>query len=66
MSGDFAWLAEHSLEIYRKYAGKCIAVLNGEVVGVGDTVLDAAEQAEKDHPGADCILEKVEADTDRV
>ena len=36
MSDDFAWLTEHSQEIYDKYAGKWIAVLHGEVVGVGD------------------------------
>jgi hypothetical protein len=63
---DFAWLTEHSKEIHEKYAGKWIAVLNGEVVGVGDTAVEAAEQAEVGHPGCDCIFEKVERDTDVI
>ncbi|MDX2200620.1 MAG: DUF5678 domain-containing protein [Phycisphaerae bacterium] len=63
---DFAWLTENSLEIQRKYAGKWIAVLNGEVIGAGSTATEAAEQAESKAPGADYILEAVETDTDRV
>ncbi|TWT45381.1 hypothetical protein RAS1_18040 [Phycisphaerae bacterium RAS1] len=65
MSSDFAWLTEHSIEIYQQYAGKCIAVLDGEIVGVGDTVVEAAEEAEKKHPGANYILEAVDS-ADRV
>ena len=37
---DFGWLAEHSREIYEKYAGKWIAVYNGAVVGVAQPVGD--------------------------
>jgi hypothetical protein len=66
MSGDFAWLTENSREIYEKYAGRWIAVLNGEVVGVGDTAVEAANQAETKHPGGDYILEKVERDVDVI
>ena len=66
MSTDFAWLAEHSLDIYEKYAGRWIAVLNGEVVGVGETAVEAADQAESKHPGADYLLEAVDPETDRV
>ncbi|MBL8880549.1 MAG: hypothetical protein JNG88_15660 [Phycisphaerales bacterium] len=65
MSADFAWLVEHSHEIYEKYAGKCIAVLNEEVIGVGDTVLEAAKQAEEKHPGTNYILDYVDT-VDRV
>ncbi len=60
MSADFAWLTDHSVEVYEKYAGKCIAVLNGEVVGVGATITEAAEQAEAAHPLARFILESVD------
>jgi hypothetical protein len=66
MSSDFAWLVEHGPEIYQKYAGKWIAVLNGEVVGVGDTATAAADQAEAKHPGEDYILEAVDPDSERV
>ncbi len=66
MSGDFAWLAEHSREIYEKYAGQWIAVLNGEVVGVGATATEAAAQAEQRHPGGDYILEAVDPEPERV
>lgn len=62
MSDDFAWLTERSREIYEQYPRKWIAVLDGQVVGVGDTATDAAERAEKDHPGADYVLESVEAE----
>jgi len=66
MSSDFAWLTEHSLEIYEKYAGKWIAVYGGAVVGVGETAVEAAEQAEAKHPGAEFILEAVDAESERV
>ena len=63
---DLTWLTNSSVEDYEKYAGKCIAVLNGKVVGVGTTVVEAAEEAEKSHPGGNYVLEKVEADTERL
>jgi hypothetical protein len=66
MSTDFAWLAEHSRDIYEKYAGQWIAVLNGEIVGVGETAQEAADQAEAKHPGADYLLEAVDPEPERV
>jgi hypothetical protein len=39
---DFNWLADHGPELFSKYAGKWIAVHDGQVVGVGDTALEAA------------------------
>jgi hypothetical protein len=66
MSGDFAWLTEHSRENYEKYAGKWIAVLEADVVGVGETAVEAADEAERKHPSADYILEKVERDVDVI
>lgn len=66
MSDDFAWLTEHSLEIYEKYAGKWIAVLNGEIIGVGTTATEAATQAEVAHPDSDYLLEAVDAEPERV
>ena len=66
MTDDFAWLTEHSQEIYDKYAGKWIAVLDGEVVGVGATATEAAEQADAGHPDADYILEAVDPEPERI
>lgn len=62
----FAWLTEHSQEIFDKYAGKWIAVYNGTVVGVGDTATEAADQAEKVHPNSPFILEAVDPEPERV
>ncbi|RMF74060.1 MAG: hypothetical protein D6744_14970 [Planctomycetota bacterium] len=66
MTNDFAWLTEHSREIYNKYAGKWIAVLDGEVIGVGDTATEAAAQAEATHPRTEYILEAVDPEPERI
>lgn len=63
---DFNWIAEHGLELYTKYRGKWIAVCDNEVVGIGDTAVEASEQAEKARPGRRFILEAIEHDTDVV
>jgi hypothetical protein len=65
-SPDFAWLMEHGEEIAERYAGKWIAVRNGEVIGVGDTAVEAAEQADEKAPEGDYILEAVEANADVI
>lgn len=65
-SPDFTWLMEHGEEIVEKYAGKWIAVYNQEVIGVGDTAVEAAEQAEETVPQADYVLEAVEASADVI
>ena len=31
------WLAKHMDELIDKYPGKIVAIMNGEIVGVGDT-----------------------------
>lgn len=61
---DFAWLTDHSLELSREYAGKWIAVHNGEVVGVGDTATEAAEQASAKVGDANFILEALDESAD--
>lgn len=66
MSDDFAWLTEHSRDIYERYAGKWIAVLHGEVIAVGDTAVEVATEAEREHPSGNYILEKVERDVDVI
>ena len=66
MSSDFAWLTEHSLEIHEEYMGKWIAVSGCEVVGVGATATEAAEQAKGKRPDAPFILELVDPELERV
>ncbi len=66
MSGDFAWLTEHSRQICEEYSGKWVAVLNGEIIGVGDTATEAAQRAEQEHEGADYILESVDPEPERI
>jgi len=65
-SSDFAWLVEHSTEIFDEYAGKWIAVHNGEVIGVGETATEAAENARKKSGDGQFILEAVDAEGDVV
>jgi len=65
-TADFAWLADQGSEFFRLYAGKCIAVLNGEVIGVGDTATEAVDQAEKRAPGADYVLEAIDTTADVI
>lgn len=63
---DFNWLADQGADFYLRYAGKCIAVFNGEVIGVGETVTEAAAQAEEKAPGADYVLEAIDASADVI
>jgi hypothetical protein len=65
-SPDFAWLVEHSPEVFEKYAGRWIAVHDGEVIGVGETATEAAERAREKAPESQFILEAVDAEGDVV
>jgi hypothetical protein len=65
-SSDFAWLVDHSDEIAQQYAGKWIAVHDGQVIGVGETAVEAAQQARQQEPEAEFILEAVDPDADVV
>lgn len=63
---DFSWLAEHAPELFRQYAGKWIAVRNGEVIGVGATATEAARQAHEKAEDGEFILEAVDAEADVI
>jgi len=65
-SADFNWLTEKGPELFEKYRGKWIAVHAGEVIGVGDTAPEAAERAREKAPGAEFILEAVDAEADVI
>lgn len=65
-SPDFAWLIEHSEEIFEKYKGLWIAVADQRVVGQGETATEAAEQARAEVGDKPFILEAVEDEADVI
>ena len=66
MDYDFNWLTDNYPENQERYAGKWIAVCDGEVVGVGDTATEAAEQARQASPDKPYILQKIDEEVERV
>lgn len=65
-ASDIAWLAEHGPEIDREYAGRWVAVFNGRIIGVGDTAVEAAEQARRVCSPGEYILHAVDANADAI
>jgi hypothetical protein len=61
---DCDWLAEHGLELSARYPGKWVAVYDEQVIGVGETVAEANEQAIQRRPQRDFILEQINVDVD--
>ena len=66
MTDDFNWLVEHGADVVRDYAGKWIAVCDGQVVGVGETATEAADKARSTVGDKSFILEAVEAEADVI
>ena len=46
------WYSEHFEELVKKYAGKAIAVVDGEIVAVAETEKKADQFAREKHPDA--------------
>ncbi len=65
-ASDFTWIAEHSPELSERYAGQWIAVRDAEVVGVGDTASEAADEARRRLPDGDFILEAIDHEADVI
>jgi len=65
-SSNVNWLAEHGLELFSKYAGKWIAVHDGNIVGVGDTAPEAAAEARKKVGDEKFILEALDVSGDVI
>ncbi len=61
---DCDWLAEHSLDLAIWYPGKWIAVRDGRVIAVGDTLAEANREAIQKRPEHDFILEQISTDVD--
>ncbi len=66
LDADFSWMTDHSLELFSRYAGKWIAVRDGEVIGVGDTAVEAAQQARQKAPDGQFILEAIDTNADVI
>jgi len=49
MQEDFDWMMEHSEQIWEKYKGKYIAIVNKEVF-VGDSRYEARQKAKEKYP----------------
>ena len=56
---DFVWLSKHTPGLQEEYAGKWIAVVNEEVVGSGDTAIEAYNQSRKRYPEIKPLLDVV-------
>lgn len=63
---DFAWLTDHGVEIFEKYAGKWIAVRDEKIIAVGNTASEAVNEATLVAPDGDFILEGVDFEADVI
>lgn len=50
MEKDDLWIVEHFSELVTKYAGKAIAVVNEQLVAVGDTEVEVELIARQKYP----------------
>ena len=50
MDKDDFWIVEHFSELVTKYAGKYIAVVNQELVAIGDSGSEVEAKARKKNP----------------
>ena len=60
------WYTEHFEELVRKYGGKSIAVVSGEIVAVADSERNADQLARKSHPGTAPLVFTVPTEEDLV
>jgi hypothetical protein len=58
-SKTFKWLVEHTPQFQEKYSGKWIAVVRQEIAGIGNTALDAYQQAKEKYPKSTPLLDFV-------
>lgn len=62
----FSSLSDHASELSERLVGSWIAVRDGEVVGIGKTVVEAADQARAKAEDGEFILEAVDAEVDVI
>ena len=57
---DFRWLSDHPRELYERYRGKWLAIVDERIVATGDGADTVYRQARHEHPDARILLEHVE------
>jgi len=50
MDKDDLWIVEHFSEMVTKYPGKAIAVVNEQIVAIGDTEVEVESIAKQKYP----------------
>lgn len=53
---EFQFLQAQALELSRRYAGRYVALVGSQVVGVGATAQEAYEQAQQKRPDCEPVL----------
>ena len=53
---DIAWFNEHVHELMSRYAGKMLAIRDGEVLAVGDTAAEAVTKSGR--PTGECLIRR--------
>jgi len=56
---DFQWLAKNTAQLQKKNAGKFVAIINKNVVGLGKTAKEAYKKAKKAFPDKEPLLDMV-------
>jgi len=44
---NFEWFEEHYPELRAKYPGKVVAIVDSDIVGIGDTIQQAEKEAKE-------------------
>lgn len=53
------WYTDHFEQLVEKYPGKAVAVVNGEIVGIGDNERELDPQARQQYPGETPFVTRV-------
>jgi len=59
MRNDFEWLQNHYPELQEKYPKKVVAILDGKIVGSGNTIQEAEQEAKKRIKGRKPLLGRI-------
>ncbi|MBI4026423.1 MAG: hypothetical protein HY360_15670 [Verrucomicrobia bacterium] len=60
------WMASHSNELFQRYAGKVVAVYQGKVIEVGDTLQQVYEKVDARHLTVPPLVFEVPTEKDLV
>ncbi len=60
------WMASHSNELFQRYTGKVVAVYQGKVIEVGDTLQQVYERVDARHLAEPPLVFEVPTEKDLV